>query len=283
MEKEYLNILYASADDPTSRLKMTNKRSIQVYERSLNRRLEGNAAVNETDEQANIIDDISAKMAKTTDLTVHLVTPESSQRTDLSLSDIMSSLPHDTALKRPGSDISAEQDLSKKTSQLEFSDKLLAAMTKMESCANTLLAALSGVKAKEMPSLSTSNGPRPSVAKKRKRVKDPKSGSNAAGRNCLYCGKPKSQMAGERNLHYTHIKRGEPGYFYCPEKVSKTYGTPPTMTFEEFQGMEHWESEMEVAKVRKEKKEKKKAEAEEQRQRHGWKKPGNPKGYKFAK
>ena len=40
---------------------------------------------------------------------------------------------------------------------------------------------------------------------------------------------------------------------------------------------------MEVAKVRKEEKERKKAEAEEQRQRHGWKKPGNPKGYKFAK
>ena len=101
----------------------------QKNKKKKNRRLEGNAAVNETDEQANIIDDISAKLAKTTDLTVHLVTPESSQRTDLSSSDIMSSLPHDTALKHPRSDISAEQHLSQKTSQLEFSGKLLAQLT----------------------------------------------------------------------------------------------------------------------------------------------------------
>ena len=85
----------------------------------------------------------------------------------------------------------------------------------------------------------------PSVPKKRVRIKDPKSGSNVGGRNCMFCGGPKSRTAVPGNLHYTYVKAGQTGYFYCPQKVAAEFSVRDTMTFLEFKASEFWAAAIE--------------------------------------
>ena len=120
VEKEYLRVLYANANDPGCRLKMTNKRFIQMYERKLNRSLEGNTAVNETDDQADLMQDLSANLKKTADLTASVVTPESSQRTDLAPAELMSSIPHNTVSSSKRKAHNNSQETSTKNLPVDF-------------------------------------------------------------------------------------------------------------------------------------------------------------------
>lgn len=111
--------------------------------------------------------------------------------------------------------------------------------------------------------------------KKRKRKYHQHSGSNKRGRNCLYCGEPKSKMKGIGNLHHTHISRtGEPSLFYCPKKFSDLYGCPANFTFEDFRSSEFWIPALEDVKRRKHEQEMHKEEAARKREEMGWKKPG---------
>ena len=74
--KEYLKILYASASNPTSKLKYTNQRFIQMYVRQMNRTLEGNATINEDVDQANAITAVSDELSKTKDIQGKIIVPE---------------------------------------------------------------------------------------------------------------------------------------------------------------------------------------------------------------
>ena len=98
--------------------------------------------------------------------------------------------------------------------------------------------------------------------------------SSTTIRKCRHCGLPKSKMVGQVNLHNTHIKKGEPCLFYCPVKMSKKFGIPANMSFDDFKRSPHWEAAMEEARQETEHAKQKKAEAEAKRKEKGWKKPG---------
>ena len=74
----------------------------------------------------------------------------------------------------------------------------------------------------------------PKKASRKRKSKIALSGTNER-RNCLQCGKPKSKMEGEENLHYTFISQesGMPSMFYCPTKMNNLFGTPLDMQFSE--------------------------------------------------
>ena len=103
-----------------------------MYERKLNRSLEGNAAVNETDDQADLMQDLSANLKKTADLTASVVTPESSQRTDLAPAELMSSIPHNTVSSSKRKAHSNGQETFTKNLPVDFSQQFLTAMTTMQ-------------------------------------------------------------------------------------------------------------------------------------------------------
>ena len=111
---------------------------------------------------------------------------------------------------------------------------------------------------------------------KPKRVRKPKhnlSGNNQ-GRNCLHCGQPKSRMQGINNLHHTHIKKGDPGIFYCPHKMNQLYGSPLDMVFSQFRESQFWPLAVRDAQKSKEESEERKRKAAEKREEEGWKKSG---------
>lgn len=112
--------------------------------------------------------------------------------------------------------------------------------------------------------------------KRRSDTLDEPSGSRGAGRLCSSCGKPKSRIKGPGNLHYTYVRKGQPAFFYCPQKYSALYGTSMTMTFEEFKASEYWLPAMQEVQRNKDQKERQKAEAQQKRAEKGWKKPGGP-------
>ena len=98
--------------------------------------------------------------------------------------------------------------------------------------------------------------------------------SQSQGRLCSYCRQPKSKRSGVGNLHDTFVRKGQACFFYCPAMMSDTYGTPRTMSFEEFRRTEHFEPAWEAAVQRRIDKDRKKAEAAAIRLEKGWKKPG---------
>ena len=81
-------------------------------------------------------------------------------------------------------------------------------------------------------------------------------------------------MSGRRN---SHIKKGGPGYFFCPAKVHNLDGLPITTTFDEFHITAHWQTELDETRRQEEEKERRKWEMVEKE----WKNPGNTKGYTF--
>ena len=89
-------------------------------------------------------------------------------------------------------------------------------------------------------------------------------------------GAPKSRTAVPGNLHYTYVKAGEPGYFYCPKKVAAEFGVRDTMTFLEFKASEFWAAAIEQVERDKAEKARRKEEAAALREAKGWKKPGGP-------
>lgn len=94
---------------------------------------------------------------------------------------------------------------------------------------------------------------------------------------------PDYVLSGVKHLHHMHIKKGEPGYFYCPVKTHKTYDLPVTMRFREFVKTPYRQVELDKAvKHTKDRQEKREVVAAK-REGKGWKKPGNPDGcmYKF--
>ena len=122
----------------------------------------------------------------------------------------------------------------------------------------------------------------PKQASRKRKPKSALSGTNER-RNCLQCGKPKSKMEGEENLHYTFISQGSgmPSMFYCPTKMNNLFGTPLDMQFSEFKNSEFWSVHVDNLKKKKLEEAEKRKKAAEIRAAKGWKKSGpaakNPK------
>ena len=62
--------------------------------------------------------------------------------------------------------------------------------------------------------------------------------------------------------------------------MSKKFGIPANMSFDDFKRSPHWEAAMEEARLEAEHTKQKKAEAEAKRKEKGWKKPGTKPGTK---
>ena len=233
VERQYLCHLYADADNPDSCLRCTNRRFIQLYERHLHRRVEANTALNATPEQTATMREVTQELERTGAVAVDLVSPSTSQ---------VSHIPSESRKRPPETTTPAQTPQD--TTQLN--QQLLQAILRMQ-----------------VPSTeaSSSSGP---ATKRRRVTKNPNSGTMKA-RNCLYCGQPKPKMSSERNLHHTHIKKGEPCYFYCPVKIRDLYGLPPETTFGEFLTSPYWQTELEEARKRKEEKERQKLHRGENR------------------
>ena len=239
--RQYLDLLYADAENPESWLLFTN-RFIQLYERHLHHRIEGDTAINDAPEQAEKVEEETQELQQTAEVAINVVAPSNLQLTDVPVA----------ALKRPAepSGTGTKQD----TTQL--SQQLLQALRHFN---------------REGSSANPKSESEP--ATKRKRIStNPNSGTMKAC-NCLYCGQHKSKMSGQRN---THIKKGGPGYFFCPAKVHNLDGLPITTTFDEFHITTHWQTELDEKRQQEEEKERRKWEMVEE-----WKNPGNTKGYTF--
>ena len=91
---------------------------------------------------------------------------------------------------------------------------------------------------------------------------------------CKHCGESKSKHVDQQNLHHTHIRKGEPCFFYCPIKMSSLYGTPVNMTFDQFQKTDHWTVALQDLHKKKEQMQHQKAAAIAKCEEKGWKKPG---------
>ena len=277
--KEYLKILYASASNPTSKLKYTNQRFIQTYERQMNRTLEGNAAINEDVDQANAITVLSDELSKTKDIQGKIIVPESSQRPNIPfVNPVTEAVKSSQAGKRPFgvSEISQQ----KQATHHPFAKQFLDTMATMQNCAAALVASFeTSMNQSQNPVTPQLDAlvsvPGPSPPKKQQLSK------NETGRKCKYCGGYKSQLKGERNLHATFVKKGQIGYFYCPKKVKDLYGVSDSTTFEEFKQTDFWRVEQEKAIEKKQELARKKEEAAARPEQYNWKKPGNPKGYKY--
>ena len=101
-----------------------------------------------------------------------------------------------------------------------------------------------------------------------------KSGSNATGRNCLECGKPKAKSSGVNNLHSTFKRPGVPCIFYCPVKMNRLYGTPLDMTFDEFHKTDTFKVALEDVAKQKREKEELKERRKQEREAKSLKAPG---------
>lgn len=76
---EYRQLVYASVGDDANQLLMTNRHFIQLYERTINRRLKGQAAVNYSEEQTRRVGELAADLNVTVDVPAHLVHSDHSQ------------------------------------------------------------------------------------------------------------------------------------------------------------------------------------------------------------
>ena len=93
-------------------------------------------------------------------------------------------------------------------------------------------------------------------------------------RKCKHCGESKLKHVGQQNLHHTHIRKGEPCFFYCPIKMFSLYGTPVNMTFDQFQKTDHWTVALKDLHKKKEQMQHQRAAAIAKHEEKGWKKPG---------
>lgn len=73
---EYRKLVYASSGDSSSQLRMTNRHFIQLYERELNRRMEGQACINYSQEQTTRIGDLTSQLGETSTVPTHIIMEE---------------------------------------------------------------------------------------------------------------------------------------------------------------------------------------------------------------
>ena len=79
VERQYLDLLYKDCQNPSSHLRYTSKRFIQLYERHLHRKIEENTAINTTTEQTSLVQDIAESLVNPGTVPTQLVTPSTSQ------------------------------------------------------------------------------------------------------------------------------------------------------------------------------------------------------------
>ncbi|KAJ8050031.1 hypothetical protein HOLleu_03056 [Holothuria leucospilota] len=228
---EYRKLVYAGSSDDSSQLRMTNKHFIQLYERELNRRMEGQASINYSVEQTARAGDFTSHL----DEIITVPPPDDPYHKKRPVDDGSSSSsdeePQRSLVTEVAQAVIAQLELNTKKSKKTKRRKILKGLVLTQMTSPCLCRFLD-------------------------------SALLVAYLNQKY------RVLGIYTTH-TSIRDILPfstAFFY-----SLIYGTPETMTFDEF-----WVPAVEAVQAEKQANQAKKAAAAKMREEKGWKKPGGP-------